>query len=61
MPGSGDITTEHTIWCSRCEEWQTWCIRLMSDMIKATKVEGWRKIKGLWVCPDCITQAEKEG
>ena len=51
MAGDGRVTRESTVWCSRCPRW----CQEASGIAQATWREiGWRKRKGLWVCPRCI-------
>lgn len=50
----GSITTEHIVWCSSCVGWDQICERTMSRTEKVAKGYGWRKIKGKWICPDCV-------
>lgn len=56
--GLGNITTEHTVWCSRCVHWEQYDYRLKSKFIKYIESTGWRLVKSLWVCPDCLTKSE---
>ena len=56
MPGNGTITTEHTVWCCICDVWFQWSESYMSWFIKIIREDGWRKIKGKWVCPDCLNK-----
>jgi hypothetical protein len=54
MPGSGKITTEHTIWCGICEEWVQLPISTKRAMQAAARRDGWRQVGGRWVCPECM-------
>jgi len=53
MPGEGKIMTEHTAWCSRCAFWFQWSEPTKKLFVQILRHDGWRKIKGKWVCPDC--------
>lgn len=54
MPGTGTITAEHTVWCSRCDRWSQRSWNTKQKMTKDIVEDGWRKKKYLWVCPDCL-------
>lgn len=54
MPGLGNISTERTVWCCRCEQWHQETSRLKSRFVKEIEAMGWRRIEGKWVCPECI-------
>ena len=60
--GMGIITTEYTVWCGTCEEWEQFCERTIKRTTESAKHNGWKKTKGLWTCPKCIAAlaAEKE-
>jgi hypothetical protein len=58
MPGLGNITGDLTVWCSRCEQWGQESENNKARFKKLIRTAGWRQIKGLWVCPDCIRGAK---
>ena len=58
MHGTGKISTEHTVWCSRCEEWRQLCEYSITGMKQAIIHDGWKLIRGLWMCPDCSAKQE---
>ena len=58
MPGLGNITTEHTVWCGTCEEWVEICEHTMKRTIESARRDGWKKVKGLWTCPKCVAAAK---
>ena len=49
MPGLGNITTEHTAWCSECEMWDQQPIKTKRRFVSWLKAVGWKKRKGLCV------------
>ncbi len=56
MPGSGNITKEHTVWCATCEKWEQFCENTIRKTMVAAKLKGWKNIKGLWICYECIAK-----
>ena len=56
--GSGDIDKQYTVWCSRCAEWHQESVEKKAIFVRLIKNCGWKKIKGLWVCPDCVDREE---
>lgn len=59
MPGLGNITTEHTVWCATCEEWETFCDHTIKMTMESAKYNGWKKIKGFWICRRCVAKAKE--
>lgn len=55
----GNITREHTVWCSRCVEWEQQPVHLKSDMVKVIRRGGWGTRQGKWVCPLCIAKERR--
>lgn len=53
MPGSGKITTDFTVWCSKCEHWvQTSEHGNKSQFARFLKLRGWRFTRAWgWICP----------
>jgi len=54
--GNGRIQREYTIWCSKCHWWEHLEEWTVHGCERQARSRGWRKRKGLWVCPDCIAQ-----
>lgn len=56
----GSISTEFTIWCGRCTDWNT------KDATKAEAIRlwrklGWKKLKDVgWTCPKCVVTLASE-
>lgn len=52
MGGSGKITTEYTVWCSKCYRWyQTGEHRTKKDFAKFIRTLGWKYTSDEgWVC-----------
>jgi len=55
---SGCITTEYTAWCGRCSHWEQESEARKRDMEKVIRARGWKKVKGLWVCPKCLEKSK---
>lgn len=51
--GMGSITTEHTVWCGTCEEWEQLNTRTKSQTAREARARGWSKSRGKWQCPSC--------
>ena len=59
MPGLGNITTEHTVWCGSCDFWyQSQQVKIALVKTEARQ-DGWRFLKGKWVCPKCCAKKAK--
>ena len=57
--GTGRITTEYTVWCSQCVEWlQEAGYRRKASVTKYFQSLGWKKIKGKFVCPNCVNKSK---
>lgn len=54
MAGSGKITTEYTVWCSKCERWyQTVEHRNKYWFGRFLRLQGWRFTRAWgWICSD---------
>jgi hypothetical protein len=62
MPGHGLIISELSIWCACCERWDTDNCEADGNktVFARTKIkEGWKKIKGRFVCPECVAKGKK--
>lgn len=59
--GKGNISTEYTVWCDRCVEWEQQAMaRNKADAIRLFKAGGWVVRKGRWVCPECKRLKRKD-
>ena len=47
------ITSEKTVWCSRCSKWEQ---QDANQFQKSIKAWGWTSVKRKWLCPDCSKQ-----
>jgi hypothetical protein len=61
MPGSGKITTEYTVWCSRCESWlQTGEHKNKKHFASDLRLYGWKFSKAWgWTCSDHNIEAQE--
>ena len=50
------VTTEHTIWCDRCQDWEQLPIRTKKVFVKQMRRYGWQTRKGQTLCPDCVRE-----
>ena len=50
------ITTEHTIWCARCNRWDQQSTKLVSKFTRQKRREGWCIRKGETVCKECADE-----
>ena len=55
-----NITTEHTIWCDRCNQWEQQPLNTKRAMTKLYKRLGWVTRKNKTICPDCVTELAVE-
>ena len=57
----GYISTEKTVWCGRCGDWDQRALVEHGGHVKQWKKMGWMKTKEHgWVCPSCAKKL-KEG
>lgn len=51
----GNITTEYTFWCGKCNEWyQVAHCKTKLEAINQVKKLGWKNTnKYGWLCPKC--------
>ena len=56
---NGRITTEHTVWCLYCPEFEKQPEATKRGMERVAKACGWRKQKGKWVCPRCVAERRR--
>lgn len=48
------ITTEFTVWCTSCSDWEQEAgSKNKSGAIKIFREQGWKKEKTGWKCPTC--------
>ena len=54
MPGSGKITIEYTVWCSKCETWyQTGEHKNKKTFARDLRLWGWKFTRAWgWICSD---------
>lgn len=51
----GSITKEFTVWCYECSEWNQYAEGGRCSVAKRYwKKWGWKIIKKVWYCPDCV-------
>ena len=54
----GVITTEYTVWCGRCCDWNQ-IANKKSVAIRIWRKNGWKKTEGYgWTCPSCCKTLE---
>ena len=54
----GTMTQQWTVWCNDCQQWDT-VSGSKGECSKNFKEAGWKKIKGVWYCPDCAKNPQK--
>ncbi len=53
----GHISTEHTVWCGRCPNWELLAEHTVRSMISAVKSIRWKTHKTWgWLCPYCVKE-----
>lgn len=50
------ITTEHTVWCARCNQWEQQSEPLISKFQRKMRKGGWCIRKGETVCKLCAEE-----
>lgn len=53
----GYISTEHTVWCGRCDVWDQLAEHTLKGTIQEVQKAGWRRSRKYgWLCPDCVKE-----
>ena len=52
------ITTEHTIWCERCNQWEQHPIPTKARFAKSMRRAGWRIMRGETICSVCVEEVK---
>lgn len=56
-PSHGKIEISCQVACDECGNWFLGLRFPKAKAIKELRAEGWKKRRGLWICPFCIAEA----